>query len=174
MSQLQFKGGQTSTEDVVQKNDASKSPNANMPFNSNSRPPTDIEKSDGKETHPTKPDKHRFPETNLSEGIVGWEGQDDPENPQNFPSSRKWGLLALMAGITFVSPLASSMLSPAMEYVGDEFGVTNEPILSFTVSIYLLGYSVSIATPEYLKRKRYAQVLTSMLTCSLVPSYLRL
>ncbi|PTB41754.1 hypothetical protein M441DRAFT_68771 [Trichoderma asperellum CBS 433.97] len=68
-------------------------------------------------------------------------GKMTPKNPQNFPSSRKWGLLALMAGITFVSPLASSMLSPAIEYVGADFGVTNEAILSFTVSIYLLGYS---------------------------------
>lgn len=143
MSQLQFKDGETSTKDVA------KSINANVALNSNSESPTDIEKSVGKDTHATKPDKQRFPETNLSEGIVGWEGQDDPENPQNFPSSRKWGLLALMAGITFVSPLASSMLSPATEYVGADFGVTNEAILSFTVSIYLLGYAVSIITSQY-------------------------
>lgn len=157
MSQLQLKDGETSTDDVVKGNETSKSLNANLPFNGNSGPLTDIEKSVGKDTHAMKPDKQRFPETNLSEGIVGWEGQDDPENPQNFPSSRKWGLLALMAGITFVSPLASSMLSPAIEYVGADFGVTNEAVLSLTVSIYLLGYSVSLTRPEYLKRKRYTR-----------------
>ena len=31
-----------------------------------------------------------FPESDIDKGIVGWEGQDDPENPQNFPDSRKW------------------------------------------------------------------------------------
>ncbi|EHK46037.1 uncharacterized protein TrAtP1_013129 [Trichoderma atroviride] len=141
MSQLQAKDGETSTQGVGNDKDDSKSLSASFPFNSSAGPLADIEKSVEKDTHATKPDKHRYPESNLSEGIVGWEGQDDPENPQNFPSSRKWGLLALMAGITFVSPLASSMLSPAIEYVGAEFGVTNEAILSFTVSIYLLGYS---------------------------------
>lgn len=148
MSQLQLKEEKSSTEGVGKSNDTSKS--------IDSRPMTDIEKSPERDAHTTKPDKPLFPETNLSEGIVGWEGQDDPENPQNFPSNRKWGLLALMAGITFISPLASSMLSPAIEYVGAEFGVTNEAILSLTVSIYLLGYSVSIALPGSLKRKRYS------------------
>lgn len=154
MSQLQLKDEEISTDDIEKNNNASKPTNANWSSNSNSRPAPDVEKSVEKDTHGTKTDKHRFPETNLSEGIVGWDGQDDPKNPQNFPSSRKWGLLALMAGITFVSPLASSMLSPAIEYVGADFGISNEAILSFTVSIYLLGYSVCIAPPAYLKRKK--------------------
>lgn len=172
MSQPQLRHEEISTDDVGNNNDASKSTNANMPWSSNPRPLPDIEKPVEKDTHATRPDKHRFPETNLNEGIVGWKGQDDPENPQNFPSSRKWGLLALMAGITFVSPLASSMLSPAIEYVGADFGVTNETTLSLTVSIYLLGYSVSMATPVYMKEKEVYMGTDS--ACSLVPSYLRL
>ncbi|KAJ5134635.1 MFS multidrug transporter [Penicillium atrosanguineum] len=87
------------------------------------------------------PEIRKYPETDLDKGIVGWDGQDDPENPQNFPAGRKWGLLALMSAITFVSPLASSMFSPAVSYVGTDFGVTNETILSLSVSIFLLGYT---------------------------------
>lgn len=154
MSQLQLKDEENSIDNVENNNDDKKSLNANMPLNSNARSLPGIEKSGEKDTHATNPDKHRFPETNLSEGIIGWEGQDDHENPQNFPSSRKWGLLALMSGITFVSPLASSMPSPAIGYVGADFGVTNDAILSFTVSIYLLGYSVCITTPVYTETKR--------------------
>ncbi|PYH47113.1 MFS transporter [Aspergillus saccharolyticus JOP 1030-1] len=82
-----------------------------------------------------------FPETDLSQGIVGWDGQDDPNNPQNFANGRKWGLLALISSITFISPLASSMFSPAVSYVGDDFGVSNEYLLSFSVTIFLLGYT---------------------------------
>ena len=89
---------------------------------------------------PTRP---LFPETDLDQGIVGWDGQDDPDNPQNFASARKWGLLALISSITFISPLASSMFSPAVSYVGKDFGVTNEYLLSFSVTIFLLGYTVS-------------------------------
>jgi hypothetical protein len=85
----------------------------------------------------------QFPVTDLDRGIVGWDSQDDPENPQNFAMSRKWGLLALMSAITFVSPLASSMFSPAVSYVAIDLHVTNETVLSFSVSIFLLGYAVS-------------------------------
>ncbi|KAJ5104492.1 hypothetical protein NUU61_001839 [Penicillium alfredii] len=84
---------------------------------------------------------HRFPETDLSCGIVGWDGQDDPDNPQNFAPVRKWGLLGLMSAITFVSPLASSMFSPSASFVATDLGVTNETLLSFSISIYLLGYA---------------------------------
>lgn len=83
-----------------------------------------------------------YPETDLSNGIVGWDGQDDPANPQNFPAARKWGLLAVLSSMTFISPLASSMFSPAVEFMALDFGVTNETLLSFSVTIYLLGYTV--------------------------------
>lgn len=85
-----------------------------------------------------------YPVTDLDKGIVGWDSQDDPANPQNFAESRKWGLLALMSSMTLVSPLASSMFAPALKYVAEDFKVTNETLLSFSVTIYLLGYTVSL------------------------------
>ena len=105
--------------------------------------PTSSTLSVDREVELAKPVK-KFPETDLSQGIVGWEGQDDHENPQNFPYSRKWGLLSVISAITFVTPLASSMFSPAVNYVAVDLGVTNASILSFSVSIYLLGYTVSL------------------------------
>ncbi|GAM42039.1 hypothetical protein TCE0_043f15654 [Talaromyces pinophilus] len=82
-----------------------------------------------------------YPVTDLDKGIVGWDSQDDPANPQNFAESRKWGLLALMSSMTLVSPLASSMFAPAVKYAAEDFKVTNETLLSFSVTIYLLGYT---------------------------------
>ncbi|CAI7584039.1 unnamed protein product [Penicillium glandicola] len=98
----------------------------------------DLEKQPTTETSSTK---ELFPETDLSRGIVGWDGQDDPNNPQNFPAKKKWVLLALISALTLISPLASSMFSPAISYVAVEFRVTNETILAFSVSIYILGYA---------------------------------
>ncbi|PWY87121.1 MFS multidrug transporter [Aspergillus sclerotioniger CBS 115572] len=63
-----------------------------------------------------------YPETDLSQDI-------------------KWTLLALISSFTFISPLASSMFSPAIGYVAAEFRVTNETLLSFSVTIFLLGYT---------------------------------
>lgn len=83
------------------------------------------------------------PEGDLEHSIVGWDGQDDPQNPINFPRQRKWGLLSLVSAISFVSPLASSMFAPAVSFMGEDFGESSELLLSFTVSVYLLGYVVS-------------------------------
>ena len=83
-----------------------------------------------------------FPETDLESGIVGWDGQNDPANPQNFSPARKWALLALISAMTLISPLASSMFSPAVQYMGEDFKESNETLLSFSVTIYLLGYTV--------------------------------
>lgn len=85
-----------------------------------------------------------YPVTDLDKGIVGWDTQDDPANPQNFTKSRKWGLLALLSSMTLISSLASSMFSPALGDVAVDLKVTNEVLLSFTVTIYMLGYTVSL------------------------------
>ncbi|KUI61854.1 hypothetical protein VP1G_09021 [Cytospora mali] len=86
--------------------------------------------------------RNPLPETNLDEGIIGWDGQDDPNMPLNFPESRKWLLVALLSAITLVTPFASSILSPGITSLMVEFGETNEIVGSMTVSIYLLGYVV--------------------------------
>lgn len=83
------------------------------------------------------------PETDLDKGIIGWDGQDDPQNPLNFTRARKNTLLALLGAITFCSPLASSIFAPGVGFAGKEFGETSELLLSFAVSVYLLGYVVS-------------------------------
>ncbi|KAJ5721401.1 Major facilitator superfamily domain general substrate transporter [Penicillium malachiteum] len=102
-----------------------------------------LEKQPSNLDEPTKQPTNQplYPETDLSQGIIGWEGQDDPENPQNFPDSKKWILLGLISAFTLVSPLASSMFSPAVVYMGEQFGETNEIILALSVSIYLIGYT---------------------------------
>ncbi|ROV92152.1 hypothetical protein VSDG_07557 [Cytospora chrysosperma] len=86
-----------------------------------------------------------LPQTNLREGIVGWEGQDDKTMPLNFSESRKWLLVALLSAITLVTPFASSILSPGISGLMIEFGETNEIVGSMTVSIYVLGYVIGCA-----------------------------
>jgi multidrug resistance protein len=83
-----------------------------------------------------------LPLTNLDEGTVGWDSQDDPAMPLNFPTWKKWMLVALLSAITLVTPFASSILSPGIASLSVEFGVTNDIVASLTVSIYLLGYVV--------------------------------
>jgi Na+/melibiose symporter-like transporter len=83
-----------------------------------------------------------IPTSNLEEGIVGWETQDDPNMPLNFSQRKKWVIVGLVSAITFVTPFASSILSPGIGRLNKEFGNTNSAIGTMTVSIYLLGYVV--------------------------------
>ena len=83
-----------------------------------------------------------IPTTDLAAGVVGWDGQDDPTMPLNFPSSKKWLIVGLVSAITFVTPFASSILAPGIGAVDREFNNTNDIIGTMTVSIYLLGYVI--------------------------------
>lgn len=88
-----------------------------------------------------------YPTTDLDRGIVAWDSQEDSCNPKNFPPARKWGLLTLVSGISFVTPLASSMFAPAATLMAEEFGETNNVVVSLSVSVFLLGFVVSCKLP---------------------------
>ena len=87
-------------------------------------------------------EREKIPETDLDNGIVGWDGQDDPQMPLNFPDQRKWTLLGLVSSITFISPLASSMFAPAVSFMDEDFHNTSSALGALTVSIFVLGYVV--------------------------------
>lgn len=83
-----------------------------------------------------------FPLTDMDKGLVGWESQDDPENPKNFVESRKWFTLGLVAAITFLSPLTSSIFAPGIPFVNIEFHNTSQYLGAFAISVFVLGFSV--------------------------------
>jgi multidrug resistance protein len=83
-----------------------------------------------------------IPITDLDNGVIGWESQDDPEMPLNFAPRRKWLMVGLLAAITFMTPFASSILAPAISSFEDEFDEHGLVKGSMPVSIFLLGYAV--------------------------------
>ncbi|KAL8733167.1 MAG: hypothetical protein Q9181_003698 [Wetmoreana brouardii] len=74
--------------------------------------------------------------------IVFWNGPYDSANPQNWPDWKKWTAVMIVSGITFVTPLASSMFAPAIPQVSSEFHNTSEALSSFAVSVYILGFGI--------------------------------
>ncbi|KAI5288528.1 hypothetical protein KEM55_009064, partial [Ascosphaera atra] len=80
-----------------------------------------------------------YPVTDLNTGVVGWDGQDDPANPRNFSSGRKALLLGLMASVSVVVSLSSSVITPVMQEIQEEFGVRSQVMSDLAVSIILLG-----------------------------------
>lgn len=92
--------------------------------------------------------------------IVDWDGPDDPQNPQNWSSGRKWCLIAVLAAVTLVTyvpphllypsnmiltsrrPLGSSFFAPGVPQVMRAFGESSTLLASFVVSIYVLGFAI--------------------------------
>ncbi|KFY95121.1 hypothetical protein V500_02905 [Pseudogymnoascus sp. VKM F-4518 (FW-2643)] len=80
-------------------------------------------------------------ESDANPNLVGWEDGNDKENPMNWPEPKKWGMIILLAFITFLTPLASSMFAPGIPQVMEEFGSTSNTLATFLVSIFVLGFA---------------------------------
>ncbi|KAJ2923142.1 hypothetical protein H1R20_g13951, partial [Candolleomyces eurysporus] len=73
---------------------------------------------------------------------VDWSGPDDPSNPKNWSSKRKWATTFVVSAFNFISPASSSMIAPASETIAKEFGMTNAVLISLITSAFVLGYAV--------------------------------
>lgn len=103
----------------------------------------------------------------------------DPANGRNWSQARKWTATAIVSLYTFIPPLASSMMAPGLSQVAIKYGITNEALLSLTLSIFLLSFAIAplIMAPlsEIYGRNRilHAANLTSMvfsLGCAFAPN----
>ncbi|ETS86082.1 hypothetical protein PFICI_04107 [Pestalotiopsis fici W106-1] len=78
-----------------------------------------------------------------SEFLVWWDGPEgeDLENPMNWPQRKKWANIFTTSVISFLVPLVSSMLAPAVEEIMAEFGTDSDLFATFVVSIFVLGFA---------------------------------
>ncbi|KAF2137193.1 uncharacterized protein K452DRAFT_312511 [Aplosporella prunicola CBS 121167] len=83
-----------------------------------------------------------FQETDLDRGIIGWDGQKDPQNPRNFSPTVKWITMFLVSCMIILSFLASSIVAPAASQINAEFHNDSEILSSLVTTIYVLGYMV--------------------------------
>ncbi|PSN72767.1 MFS general substrate transporter [Corynespora cassiicola Philippines] len=105
--------------------------------------PADLERHlSRKSSRKSRVQPEKYPLMNLDDGLVGWDSQEDTENPRNFAQNRKWFILGLVSAITFLSPLSSSIFAPGITFVNEQFNNTSQILSSFTVSIFVLGFCV--------------------------------
>jgi DHA1 family multidrug resistance protein-like MFS transporter len=76
--------------------------------------------------------------------VVGWDGEDDPANPMNFPRSKKWIMTMSLAAITFCVSFSSSVFSTATTVTAEEFGISLE-VMILGVSLYVLGFACGMS-----------------------------
>ncbi|XMA18131.1 hypothetical protein WAI453_010922 [Rhynchosporium graminicola] len=72
--------------------------------------------------------------------IVNWDGPNDPENPMNFPRSKKWTITLVTALMTLCVSFASSVFSTATEVTAKKWDVSLE-VMILGVSLYVLGFA---------------------------------
>ena len=90
----------------------------------------------------TEKDKEAAAEPSSDPNVVTWDGEDDSNRPQNWTKGKKWGNMAIVSTICFLTPLASSMVAPGVPIIMRDFHTTDATIGSFVVSIYILGYAL--------------------------------
>ncbi|RYO88687.1 hypothetical protein DL766_004433 [Monosporascus sp. MC13-8B] len=73
--------------------------------------------------------------------VVDFDGPDDPENPMNWSPAKKSVAIAIVTMMTLLSPIASTISSAAAPDIMLYFNSTNETLMAFVTTIFLLGYT---------------------------------
>ncbi|KAJ7739903.1 major facilitator superfamily domain-containing protein [Mycena metata] len=68
--------------------------------------------------------------------------QDDPQNPRNWSTSKKWASAGVVSFYTFVSPLSSSIMAPGLPEIAAKYNITNETLIAMTLSIFLISFAI--------------------------------
>ncbi|CZT15634.1 related to multidrug resistant protein [Ramularia collo-cygni] len=67
----------------------------------------------------------------------------DQANPQNWPVRKKWRVVLVASWISFITPLASTMVSPALPEIAQGLRIESHKITALIVSLDILGFAVS-------------------------------
>ena len=86
--------------------------------------------------------KNSHPQDTEEDNIISWSGSDDPENPKNWGRKQKWAATLVVSSFTFISPVSSAIVAPAIGAISKELHITNGSEQSLVLSIFVLGYAV--------------------------------
>lgn len=74
---------------------------------------------------------------------VDWNGPDDPINPKNWTKKWKWMATITVSLFTFIAPVSSTMVAPALREVAMDLGIRPNDILTqLAMSVFVLGFAV--------------------------------
>lgn len=73
--------------------------------------------------------------------LITW-GFNNEEDPRNWRTAKKVYVVVFVSMYTLISPMSSSILSPAMKNVDQEFGITSPVILAMVISIHILAWAI--------------------------------
>ena len=74
--------------------------------------------------------------------LVTWDGDDDPKNPRNWSKFQKCLQTFFVAAYTFISPMSSTMPSPAIHRIAPHMGLDSDFLQSFSISFMVLAWAL--------------------------------
>jgi hypothetical protein len=76
--------------------------------------------------------------------LVTWDGPDDPDNPKNWTKKKKWLATITVSLFTFISPVSSSMVAPALPQIIRDLnlGEGGEAQAALAMSVFILAFAV--------------------------------
>ncbi|EGW31564.1 uncharacterized protein SPAPADRAFT_141554 [Spathaspora passalidarum NRRL Y-27907] len=81
--------------------------------------------------------------TEIDPELITWEDEQDPANPRNWDLRTKVIMLMFVSFYAFVAPMSSSILSPAMSFISEEFNIeSGSPLQAMVVSIQILAWAI--------------------------------
>ncbi|EXJ95205.1 mitogen-activated protein kinase kinase kinase [Capronia coronata CBS 617.96] len=86
----------------------------------------------------TSEDEVKYKDPNL----VTWDGADDPLNPKNWPNKTKWSYTVAVSLFTFISPVSSAMIAPALSHLAQDLHMKSAIEVDLSLSIFILAYAV--------------------------------
>ncbi|ODV59891.1 MFS transporter [Ascoidea rubescens DSM 1968] len=89
---------------------------------------------------PTKKDGLEF--SNIDPELVTWDGENDPKSPRNWSHQQKITIAFLITCFAFVSPLSSTVISPAIPAIAKEFQENSDLIKALYLSIFVLAWAI--------------------------------
>jgi len=73
--------------------------------------------------------------------LVTWDGPEDPENPKNWPTKKKWMATITVSLFTFISPVSSSMIAPAISQLMRDLNVHTQLEGQLALSSFILAFA---------------------------------
>ncbi|KAJ5110416.1 hypothetical protein N7532_000951 [Penicillium argentinense] len=103
----------------------------------------DLEKGQQQQTPELQKSKSALPNRFRQDAkLVDWEGPNDPENPKNWVNKKKWAATITVSLFTFISPVSSSMVAPALSSIAADLNVTDQVVSQLMLSVFVLAYAV--------------------------------
>jgi MFS transporter, DHA1 family, multidrug resistance protein len=100
---------------------------------------SDVEKGDQHSDNGRAEQLRRKESKQKDPNLIEWDGPDDPENPMNWPTNKKWIVTIALGMMTFCVTFASSVFSNATVPVAELFGVSTE-VTTLGTSLFVLGF----------------------------------